>query len=67
MSDQSERDPWKPGAYYNDSGDFVQALWSDAPYSAQWLNTRITLLRDQETDEVIGCQIWGLKSVVLDE
>ena len=63
---EQPRPPWKPGAYYCTTGDILHEHWSENSYYAKWLNHRITLLLDQETDEVIGCQIWGL-SKVLDE
>ena len=53
---------WKPGHYYNDGGDFLQILWSDKPTYAEWINERVTLLRCQETDEVVGAQAWGVKN-----
>ena len=61
-----DRPPWKPGAYYNDAGDILSTHWSETEYYAEWLNDRVTLLRSQHTDEVVGCQIWGL-SAIMDE
>ena len=60
------RPPWKPGAWYNKSGDILEVHWSEKEYYARWLNHTVTLLLDFETNEVIGCQVWGL-SHVLDE
>lgn len=56
--------PWKPGAWFNDTGDFTQALWDDKPYYAKWINHQITLLISQETEKVIGCQIWGARKMM---
>lgn len=60
-----EKYKFEPGAYYNDTGDILHAHWKESSYYAEWINHRITLLRDQETKEVVGCQVWGLKAKVL--
>ena len=61
------RPPWKPGAYYCKDGDLLEALWSPESYYAVWLNERVTLLKDQKTNEVVGCQITGLSVVLGDK
>lgn len=61
-----ERPPWKPRAHYNKTGDIFEVYISnDAQnYYAKWLTPHVTLLLNQETDEIIGFQIWGVKHLI---
>lgn len=53
--------PFKPHAYYNATGDIIDARWKDCDYYGQWINHQITLLKEQGTHEIIGVQVWALE------
>ncbi len=57
------RPPFHPNAYYNDTGDILEVFLSDEMSYAKWLNPQVTVLLAQETDEVVGFQIWGMSHV----
>ena len=57
---QAGSKPFRPGAWYNEDGDIVEAFWADCSYYAEWLNPQITLLRKHSTKEIVGVQIWAL-------
>ena len=53
--------------YYSPGGDFIEYFYTDKipPYYAESLDFYITLLRDQETDDIIGIQLQvnGIKKI----
>lgn len=55
--------PFKPNAYYNAEGDILEVYLDDRESYAKWLNPQVSVLLCQETDEVVGFQIWGLSLV----
>ena len=56
--------PFKPEAHYNKTGDIFEVILSNEQYYAQWLCPSITILLSQETHEVVGVQIWGVKYLI---
>ena len=56
--------PSKPNAYYNDGGDILHITLSDDDYYGHWLCPSVTVLLSQETNEVVGVEIWGLQHIL---
>ena len=44
--------------FYNKEGRIWEFRWSEREYFAEWKNHTLTLLRDFETNELVGFQIW---------
>jgi hypothetical protein len=61
------RGPFKPDAYYNTTGDFIEAIFEPVSYYAQWVNHRLTILRAQDDHRVVGCQVTWVKSAIAGE
>lgn len=57
------RPPWKPTVFYSPDGDILNVYLSDEESYARWLTPHVTVKLSQETDEIIGFQIWGLSRV----
>lgn len=57
---QQPRPPFKPLAVYNETGDIIEVHWKECDYVAHWLNHQVTILKERETNEIVGCQIWAL-------
>lgn len=68
---KAKRTKFKPVAYYNESGDIIEAVWEDCSYYAEWLNEEVTVLRKMHDSsgrvdnpakkgEIIGVQVWAL-------
>ena len=56
--------PFKPNAYYNQDGDQIEAYFSDDASYSRWLAPGIDLLLSQETHEVVGVKIAGVKRMI---
>lgn len=52
---------FKPGWFYNEAGDQIEAYWKKAPARAERFNDEIDLYRDRETNEIVGVCIKGVK------
>lgn len=59
-----DRPPWHPNAYYNDAGDILHVTLSDECSYSQWLTPHVSVQLSQETDEIVGVEIWGLKHIL---
>lgn len=60
-----ERPPFKPNAIHNEDGDMIEVYLSDETISyKKWLCPQISLLLCQETDEIIGVNIHGVKRLL---
>ena len=57
------RPPWKPNARYNEAGDMIHIYLSDEMSYTRWLTPMISVILAEETDEVIGFEIWGASHV----
>ena len=53
-------------AEYFPDGDFIEFFFRkpDIEYYAEWLNPFVTLLRSQETDEIVGGIIEQMETVM---
>ncbi len=57
--------PHRPNAFYNKDGDMIEVYLSNDTVSyGKWLCPQITLLLCQETDEIIGVNIYGIKRLL---
>jgi hypothetical protein len=67
MLENVPRRPFKPDAYYSETGDFIEAIFEPVSYYAEWVNHRMAILRATEDDRIVGCQITWVKSAVAGE
>lgn len=58
--------PWQPGWYYNKYGNSAHVVWKQPKRgeTAEWVNNAITLMRDDDTGEVIGVMIKNVTQVL---
>lgn len=56
--------PFKPVAYYWETGDFLEFYASDAACYAERLCDYCDVLRDQETKEVVGIKLGGVSRLL---
>jgi len=52
----------KPVVWYNQAGDMLEVLFKKHPnaYYGDWIDGGLTLLRDQDTKEIVGYNITGV-------
>lgn len=43
----------------------ISAIWEQTSYYGKWLDNRILLLKEQDTDRIIGVQLYGIKQEVI--
>jgi len=55
---------FEPFVFYNKDGDCVEAFFSSSSYYGKWISHDLTLYLDDETDEVVGCEISGISRMV---
>lgn len=67
MTGKLPRPPHRPNAFYNKEGDMIQVCLSDEAGYGKWLCPQITVLLSQETDEIIGIEIQGIKRLLEDK
>ncbi len=59
-----EKCPWKPTPFYNVEGDQIEFYFADEMYHGEWLCPGSELLISEETGEVIGVVIPGIKRMI---
>jgi hypothetical protein len=52
---------FEPGAYQH--GEIMHVHWERTEYYAEYVNPRLTLLKADEDDRVVGVQVWGMSSI----
>jgi hypothetical protein len=53
---------FKPFVLYNKIGDMLEVQWDSCAVVAQWVNHKLTILRDPEDEErIVGVQITGFR------
>lgn len=63
MAECGGHPPFAPHAWYNAEMDILEVYLSDEPHYAKWLNPQITVLLDDEHNEVVGFKIYALSRV----
>lgn len=62
------REPFSPGAFFNEAGDMLEVFWKSAARIAEWKNHLITLHREVREDgsdgEVIGVSVHGVTALL---
>jgi hypothetical protein len=48
---------FKPSFFVNRAGCQIEIRWKNRPEYAEWLNPEVTIFRDRDTGEVVGCEI----------
>lgn len=48
---------FKPHVWYNTDGDMIEVYWKKDNSYGVWINHNLTLLKSQDTDEVVGVLI----------
>ena len=63
---EKDAKPWQPGWYYNKYGNCAHIIWKEPKRgeTAEYVNNAITLMRDDETNEVIGVMIKNVTQVL---
>jgi hypothetical protein len=57
---------FSPCAHYDRDADALTVFISNEPEYAKRLNSRVTAYLSEETDELMGCRIKGVRSVLED-
>lgn len=57
---------FQPYAYYDADSDALMFFISNEPEHGKRLNSRVTIYLSDETDELVGCRIKGVHSVLED-
>jgi hypothetical protein len=55
-----------PCAHYDEDSDALTLYLSNEPDYRERLNSRVTVYRSMETDELVGCRIKGVRAVLED-
>lgn len=55
---------FKPHAFFNRPGDLLEVFFENVPHYGEWVNPEIYLLRAQDDNRVVGCQVWKLSKVM---
>lgn len=56
--------PWKPNVFYNQDGNMIEVSLSKEPYYGVWLTPHITLLIGNDSKEIVGVEICGIKQLL---
>ena len=56
--------PFKPGAKYFLTGDFLSVFFEGELYFAEQVDARLTVYRAESDRRVIGFRVWGIKSLI---
>ncbi len=54
---------YKPSVTYFEDGDFLEASFKDGLSYDEKVTDKFYLLRDTDTDEVLGFQIWDFSNI----
>jgi hypothetical protein len=61
------RQEFKPFAFYNKVGDFLDIYWDDDPHYVEWLNSNVEIKRSFEDEsKIVGAYVWGIKKILLE-
>jgi hypothetical protein len=66
FSEATSGKDFEPCAHYDADSDVVTFFLSNAPEHARRLNSRVTIYLSDETEELVGCRIKGVRSVLED-
>ena len=58
--------PFKPNAYYNVDGDCIEFRATEESFYAERVDSRLTVFYGQETGEMVGSLIKGIKCILRD-
>ena len=58
------REPYVAKPLYNRDGDLLQHFCTDAPCCAEQIDPYLTIYRDQETNEIMGAEIAGVRKAL---
>lgn len=56
--------PWNPNVFYNKDGNMMEVNLSQEPYYGVWLTPQITLLIGNDSKEIVGVEICGIKQLL---
>lgn len=57
---------FRPCAHYDPDSDCVTFYFSNEPDYAKRLNSRVTIYLSDESDELVGCRVKGVRAVLED-
>ncbi len=54
---------FRPAAFYNHDGDCIEFFFSNEPFTAERLDSLLTVYRGRESNEVVGSLIKGVSKI----
>jgi hypothetical protein len=66
FSDETIGRAFEPCAHYDADSDAVTFYFSNEPDYGKRLNSRVTIYLSDETDELVGCRVKGVRTVLED-
>lgn len=63
--DKEPRRPFKPCWLFNEAGQQIEVYWSNVPFYGEQLNESMSLYRSQETKEIVGVVIYGVRPMAV--
>lgn len=66
FSEMTAGKEFKPCAHYDADADTVTVFLSNEPEYAKRLNSRVTIYLSDENDQLVGCRVKGVRSVLED-
>jgi len=64
MLEKAKDKSFKPCVYYDPDGDCIEFLLSNEPFNGHWINYQVTIYHDRDTKQIIGGNVFGIKSIM---
>lgn len=66
LKDAAAAPPFEPNAFYNVDGDCIEFRATDESFHAERVDSRLTVFYGQESNEMVGALIKGVKCILRD-